>query len=56
GVLNVEGVIASLDGSKVYRDHIMGQPADAEAIGQQLADRLLEAGGRTVLAELGIEL
>ena len=56
GVLNVEGVIASLDGSRVYRDHIMGQPKEADSLGQQLADRLLEAGGRTVLAELGIEL
>lgn len=55
-VLKVEGIIASLDGSKIYRDYMLGQPEEAYALGQQLADRLLEAGGRTVLAELGIEL
>lgn len=56
GVLKLEGIIASLDGSRIFRDCQKGSPTEAEALGKTLAEQLLAAGGRAVLAELGIEL
>ncbi len=56
GQLQVEAVIASLDGSKLYRDKITGQAADAEFLGRQLADMLLAKGGLEIMHELGLLL
>lgn len=56
GQLQVEAVIASLDGSKLYRDKITGQAADAESLGRQLADMLLAKGGLEIMHELGLLL
>ena len=52
----VEAVIASLDGARLYRDRVEGAAADAAALGTELADRLLAAGGLDVLHELGLLL
>ena len=56
GQLQVEAVIASLDGSKLYRDKITGQAADAEFLGRQLADMLLAKGGLEIMHKLGLLL
>ena len=52
----VEAVIASLDGARLYRDRVEGAAADAAALGTELADQLLAAGGLDVLHELGLLL
>ena len=54
--LRVEAVIASLDGRRLYRDHWSGAWADAEALGKELADKLLAAGGLAIMHELGLLL
>ena len=54
--LNVEAVIASLDGKRLYRDHVTGAKADAETLGTRLADRLLDAGGIEIMHEIGLLL
>ena len=54
--LRVEAVIASLDGRRLYRDHLSGAWADAEALGKELADKLLAAGGLAIMHELGLLL
>lgn len=51
--LMVDGVIASLDGTHVVRDRregIAGTPAQAQALGDDLAQRLLERGAGKILA------
>ncbi len=44
-----EGLVASLDGTRVVRDRIEGPVERAAALGTTLADRLLEAGGAQIL-------
>ena len=56
GGLHVEAVIASLDGKRLYRDHVSGQVKDAETIGTQLADKLLDMGGIDIMHEIGLLL
>ena len=56
GGLKVEGVIASLDGARLYRDAVQGPAADCMKLGRQLAEKLLDAGGREILNEIGIEV
>jgi hydroxymethylbilane synthase len=51
-VLALEGLVASLDGSLVIKDSCSGDPNEAEAIGRQLAQKLLDRGAQTVLAEI----
>jgi hypothetical protein len=51
--LVVDGVIAALDGSRVIRDRQRGQArtaAEAEALGNALAQALLKNGAQTILA------
>ncbi len=52
GVLYLEGFVAMPDGSRMIRDAISGDPADAEGIGLALAQRLLAAGADRILASL----
>lgn len=52
GRLNVSAVILTTDGVRKVRDRIAGDPADAEALGRELAVRMLDAGGREILAGL----
>ena len=56
GALHVEAVIASLDGARLYRAETEGAAADAEALGQELAERLLASGGLAILHEIGLLL
>jgi hydroxymethylbilane synthase len=52
GVLALEGFVGLPDGSRLVRDRIEGAPASAEALGTALGHKLLEAGGREILAEI----
>lgn len=49
--LRLRALVASTDGSIVVRDEIRGHPAEADTLGRQLADRLLEQGAGDLLKE-----
>lgn len=46
----LRGLVAEPDGTQVLADEVRGLPEQAEALGIQLADRLLEAGADKILA------
>lgn len=48
----LRGLVADPDGSQVIADDITGAPADAEAMGIELAERLLAAGAGEILAKV----
>lgn len=50
--LTLVGFIASVDGTQTVRDSISGPTTDAAALGIQLADRLLAAGGKAILEDV----
>ena len=52
--LNVEAVIASLDGQRFYRGNVKGTRKDAARLGENLAEKLLGEGGAEILKELGL--
>ncbi|MHB0977101.1 MAG: hydroxymethylbilane synthase [Candidatus Aquicultorales bacterium] len=52
GCLTLDAMVASLDGSRLVRDSIEGDPADAEALGEELAEMLLDQGADEILAEV----
>ncbi|MDD9819419.1 MAG: hydroxymethylbilane synthase [Nitrospira sp.] len=47
--VNLEGLVASLDGRCVIRDQIEGPVEEAHALGTSLANRVLNAGGKQIL-------
>ncbi len=47
--VTLEGLVASVDGKEVIRDRVEGSAQDPEAIGIQLAERLLARGGDKIL-------
>jgi hydroxymethylbilane synthase len=49
--LRIEGLVASVDGAVMIRDAVEGPAAEAGTLGSGLADHLLAAGGRALLAE-----
>ncbi len=49
GVLHLDGAVAALDGSRLVRDTLRGAPADAEALGVELAEALLGRGAGEIL-------
>ena len=50
--LRLRGRIASPDGRQVVTDQLVGTRADPAGLGRQLGERLLEAGGRRILADI----
>jgi hydroxymethylbilane synthase len=50
--LTLTGMVASLDGKQLIKDHLSGNRSDAEAIGKDLANRLKEQGATAILAEI----
>ena len=57
--IQVEAVIASLDGRTLLREAMAGSVADsdgAEALGVALAKKLLNMGGREILHAIGIDV
>ena len=47
--LRIEGLVASVDGKKMVRDHASGSLNEAETLGIQLAERILNSGGDQIL-------
>lgn len=52
--LHIEALIAALDGQTVLRDAATGASGQADALGRQLAERMLAAGGREIMQSVGI--
>ncbi len=52
GTLVLDGVVADPDGSRVLREREGGPVAQAAALGERLAARLLAAGGSAILREV----
>ena len=52
GHLNMTAVIASLDGSTLLRDTAEGEATDAVAIGRALGQKMLDNGGKEILAAI----
>ncbi|MCW5206467.1 hydroxymethylbilane synthase, partial [Desulfobulbus sp. F5] len=50
--VTLTGLIASLDGEKVFKEQLSGPVVEAAEIGKTLAERLLAAGGKAVLDEV----
>lgn len=53
GEVRIEGLLASLDGRVVLRSSMTGSPS---SVGVDLAEHLLEAGGRGLLSDAGMGL
>ncbi|HSH85457.1 MAG TPA: hydroxymethylbilane synthase [Guyparkeria sp.] len=51
----LRGLVGRPDGSEILRDEIRGPRDQAEALGIELAERLLRAGADRILAQVGIE-
>ncbi len=54
--LTLTAMVASLDGKKLVKDTISGQPSDAEKLGIDLAERLREMGAGEILAKILAEI
>ena len=54
--LRLQGMVGSLDGKTIIRDEIAGAVDAGKELGQQLADRLSQAGGQEILAEIRMEM
>jgi hydroxymethylbilane synthase len=52
GELVLTGMVASLDGQRLIRDEVAGDPADPEAIGIRLAQALRQQGAGAILEEI----
>jgi hydroxymethylbilane synthase len=49
GELSITGMVATPDGSQVMRDTLAGVASDADALGQELANRLIQSGATSLL-------
>ena len=54
--LRLTGLVGAPDGSTLVRRAIEGPRAEAATLGERLAQELLDAGARTILAPLGIHV
>jgi hydroxymethylbilane synthase len=52
GKLRMTGFVASVDGREMVRDHVEGLPGDADALGRELAAKLIGHGANRILAAL----
>jgi hydroxymethylbilane synthase len=53
GQLRLQGLVASLDGTRVIRAQAVGSTSDPEALGAAVAEDLLRHGAREILGSLG---
>jgi hydroxymethylbilane synthase len=51
-ILQIDGLVGTVDGKKLIRDHMEGPLEKAESLGIQLAEGLLKAGAREILEEV----
>ena len=54
--LQLSGMVGAPDGSRLIRDRIEGEVAEAATLGDALAERLLEQDAGSILAALGISV
>jgi hydroxymethylbilane synthase len=52
GELHLRGLVGSVDGREIISDEVRGPQADAQALGEALADRLLAMGAGRILQEV----
>lgn len=52
GALNLRGVVASVDGSRIVQAEDTGDPAEPEELGQRVAGRLIAMGAKEILDEI----
>ena len=50
--LMVRGLVGSVDGERLLQDKVQGSISDAEALGIELAEKLLSAGADEILREV----
>lgn len=50
--LSLDGLVADLDGSTIFRDVVIGPPEDPGELGATLAHRLLDAGASRILNDI----
>ena len=51
-LLKLEGMVADVQGERIIRKYIQGDPKDARFLGMTLADEVKAAGGEAILREL----
>jgi hydroxymethylbilane synthase len=51
-ILTLNGLVSDLDGVRLVRDTIHGSPHQAARLGEELAERLIDAGGCEILEEI----
>jgi hydroxymethylbilane synthase len=56
GMLTLTGMVASLDGKRLIKDSVSGDPSHGEALGRDLAHKLRDAGAGEILAEIFAEV
>ena len=49
---NLDGLVADLDGSTIFRDVVIGPPEKASELGATLAQRLLDVGAKKILDDI----
>jgi hydroxymethylbilane synthase len=52
GKLHIDAMVGSLDGKRVVRGSASGNPREAESLGINLAEQLLQQGGKEILDEI----
>lgn len=52
GRLVMDGLVGSVRGDRIIKDHLEGRPEDGEAIGKTLAEMLLAKGADKILSEV----
>ena len=50
--MKLTGLVASVDGKVVLKESMKGPAAEAHDLGTRLANKLLDMGGREILAEV----
>lgn len=50
--LRIDGLVADSQGKQVIRDHVTGPSAEADKLGSQLGERLLQQGAKSLLPDL----
>jgi len=48
--IRIDGLVTDLAGTRLIKDHIVGASDEAESLGAELGQRLLESGARTLLS------
>jgi hydroxymethylbilane synthase len=52
GKLHLTGLVGSVDGKRIIKDALVGEPGDAEKLGVTLAESLLKKGADVILREV----